>query len=181
MTPRPLSPYAVGKLTGEHYLRIFAGLYGMETLTLRYFNVFGPHQDAGSPYSGVMGLFITALLAAARPVVYGDGRQSRDFTYMDNVVDANLRALAARGAARAGASTWPRAARSRSTPCSTALARVTGRPAGPARYRPRAPGDIRHSLADITLARRCSATGRAWTSRPACERTVDWYRRRSRR
>ena len=88
LTPRPLSPYAVGKLTGEHYLRVFARLYGMETLTLRYFNVFGPRQDASSPYSGVISLFTTALLRGATPVIYGDGKQSRDFTYVDNVVEA---------------------------------------------------------------------------------------------
>ena len=94
METRPLSPYAVGKLTGEHYLRIFASLYGLETLTLRYFNVFGPRQNAGSPYSGVISLFTSALLEGRRPVIYGDGSQSRDFTYVANVVDANLRALA---------------------------------------------------------------------------------------
>src|SRR6185436_1246155 len=96
MPTRPLSPYAVGKLTGEHYLRIFASLYGMETLTLRYFNVFGPRQNAISPYSGVISLFITNLLAGHPVKIYGDGKQSRDFTYVKNVVDGNLRALTAK-------------------------------------------------------------------------------------
>src|SRR5947209_17884674 len=97
MSPLPRSPYAVGKLMGEHYLRIFHGLYGLETLTLRYFNVYGPRQNASSPYSGVISLFITALLSGRRPVVYGDGHQSRDFTYVADVVQGNLRALRARG------------------------------------------------------------------------------------
>jgi UDP-glucose 4-epimerase len=95
LEPRPLSPYAAAKLAGEHYLRIFAHLYGLETLTLRYFNIFGPRQDPGSPYSGVISLFSTALLEGKTPVIYGDGRQSRDFTYVANVVEANLRALPA--------------------------------------------------------------------------------------
>src|SRR4029079_310659 len=90
-------PYGVGKLIGEHYVRIYHHLHGLETLTLRYFNVFGPRQAAGSPYSGVISLFVTALLKGETPVIYGDGGQTRDFTYVDNVVDANVRALTARG------------------------------------------------------------------------------------
>jgi UDP-glucose 4-epimerase len=97
MEPRPLSPYAVGKLVGEHYVRIFHELYGLETLTLRYFNVYGPRQNASSAYSGVISLFVTALLSGRKPVIYGDGKQSRDFTYVDDVVQGNLRALRARG------------------------------------------------------------------------------------
>src|SRR5712691_10574285 len=92
--------YAGGKLTGEYYLRNFAELYGLETVTLRYFNVFGPRQDPGSPYSGVISLFITALLDGRRPVIYGDGLQTRDFTYVGNVVDGNLRALTSAAAGR---------------------------------------------------------------------------------
>src|SRR4030095_4891962 len=92
---RPLSPYGVGKLSGEHYVRVFSSLFGMETLTLRYFNVFGPRQDPSSPYSGVISRFVTWMLQGKTPVVFGDGEQSRDFTYVANVVDATLAALQA--------------------------------------------------------------------------------------
>src|SRR6266550_2510729 len=92
MLPEPLSPYAVAKLVGEYYSQVFTRVYGLETLSLRYFNVFGPRQDPSSQYSGVISRFISALLRGERPVVYGDGEQSRDFTYIDNVVDANLKA-----------------------------------------------------------------------------------------
>jgi len=92
MLPEPLSPYAVAKLVGEYYCQVFTRVYGLETLTLRYFNVFGPRQDPSSPYSGVISRFISALFTDQRPVIYGDGEQSRDFTYIDNVVSANLKA-----------------------------------------------------------------------------------------
>src|SRR2546428_3726244 len=92
MTPAPLSPYAVSKLAGEHYCRVFHGLYGLETVALRYFNVFGPRQDPTSQYAAVVPNFVTAVLAGRAPIVYGDGLQSRDFTFIDNAVDANLKA-----------------------------------------------------------------------------------------
>src|SRR6188474_2433937 len=92
MLPDPLSPYAVAKLVGEYYCQVFARVYGLETISLRYFNVFGPRQDPGSQYSGVVSRFISVLLSGERPVIYGDGEQSRDFTYIDNVVSANLKA-----------------------------------------------------------------------------------------
>jgi nucleoside-diphosphate-sugar epimerase len=97
MPTSPRSPYAVAKLTGEHYTQIFPRLFGLETVVLRYFNVFGPRQDPASPYSAVIPLFITAALAGRRPVIHGDGGQTRDFTYVENVVDANLRACTANG------------------------------------------------------------------------------------
>src|ERR1700730_3680135 len=93
MRPDPLSPYAVAKLVGEYYCQTFTRVYGLETLSLRYFNVFGPRQDPSSPYSGVISRFISALLNGEGPVIYGDGEQSRDFTYVSNVVDANLLAV----------------------------------------------------------------------------------------
>src|SRR5678815_4808976 len=99
MLPDPLSPYAVAKLVGEYYCQVFTRVYGLETVSLRYFNVFGPRQDPGSQYSGVVSRFISSLLSNARPVIYGDGEQSRDFTYIDNVVFANLRAGEAKDAA----------------------------------------------------------------------------------
>jgi len=175
MDPRPLSPYAVGKLTGEYYARVFASLYGMETVTLRYFNVFGPRQDASSPYSGVIALFITAMLAGRMPLINGDGRQSRDFTYIDNVVDGNLRALAARGLRGQPINV----ATGRGITVNAllkALARQLGRPAR-ARHRPPRPGDIRHSLADVSLARRLLGYRPLVDFETGLEQTVEWYRR----
>jgi UDP-N-acetylglucosamine/UDP-N-acetyl-alpha-D-glucosaminouronate 4-epimerase len=177
MDPRPLSPYAVGKLTGEHYTRLFATLYGMETVTLRYFNVFGPHQDATSPYSGVMGLFITALLEGRAPVIYGDGKQSRDFTYVDNVVDANLRALEARGLRGQAVNVATGRAVTLNALLQT-LSRILRRRARAKHAKPRA-GDIRHSLADIALARRLLGYRPTVDFRTGLERTVDWYRPQS--
>jgi UDP-glucose 4-epimerase len=174
MKPRPLSPYAVGKLTGEHYLGVFAGLYGMETLTLRYFNVFGPRQDPGSPYSGVISLFATALLAGREPVIYGDGRQSRDFTYVANVVDANLRALTARGLAGQAVNVAC-GARVTVNELLRAVAKLAGVPAKARHVAPR-PGDIRHSLADIGLARRLLGYRPRVSFDEGIRLTVAWYR-----
>ncbi|HEV2904681.1 MAG TPA: NAD-dependent epimerase/dehydratase family protein, partial [Pyrinomonadaceae bacterium] len=92
MRPAPLSPYAVGKLVGEYYGQVFTNVYGLETVSLRYFNVFGPRQDPGSQYSGVISRFMSALVNGEQPIIYGDGGQSRDFTFVSNVVDANMRA-----------------------------------------------------------------------------------------
>jgi UDP-glucose 4-epimerase len=174
MDPRPLSPYAVGKLTGEHYTRIFGSLYGMETVSLRYFNVFGARQDASSPYSGVISLFITAMLAGRAPVLYGDGGQSRDFTYIDNVVDGNLRALSVRGLQGQSINV----ATGRSVTLNAllrALARLVGRPVRASRRPPR-PGDIRHSLADVSLARRVLGYRPFVDFETGLEQTVEWYR-----
>jgi len=102
MLPHPITPYAVAKLAGEHYLAAFTSVYGIETVTLRYFNVFGPHQDPTSHYSGVLAIFCRMLLAGEQPTIYGDGEQSRDFTYIDNVVAANLLAAAAPAAKVSG-------------------------------------------------------------------------------
>ena len=102
MTPVPLSPYAVAKLTGEMYMKVFYGVYGLPTVCLRYFNIFGPHQDPTSPYSAVLAKFITQMLRGERPTIYGDGEQSRDFNYIDNAVSANLLAATASEAV-----TWP--------------------------------------------------------------------------
>jgi UDP-N-acetylglucosamine/UDP-N-acetyl-alpha-D-glucosaminouronate 4-epimerase len=174
MAPRPLSPYAVGKLTGEMYVRLFASLYGMETLTLRYFNVFGPRQSPGSPYSGVISLFTTALLAGRTPVIYGDGKQSRDFTYVDNVVEANRLALEAKGLAGqavnvATGTSVTLLALLRS------LGAITGQPAKARHAKVRA-GDIRHSLADIRLARRLLGYRPIVDFQTGLARTVAWYR-----
>ncbi len=175
MTPRPLSPYAVGKLTGEMYVRLFASLYGMETLSLRYFNVFGPRQSPGSPYSGVISLFTTALLRGRTPVIYGDGRQSRDFTYVDNVVEANRLALEAKGLAGQAVNV----ATGKSVTLLAllrALGAITGQPAKARHEKVRA-GDIRHSLADIRQARRLLGYRPIVDFQTGLARTVDWYRR----
>jgi nucleoside-diphosphate-sugar epimerase len=174
MTPRPLSPYAVGKLTGEHYVRLFAELFGLETFTLRYFNVFGPRQDSSSPYSGVISLFATLLRDGAMPTIYGDGRQTRDFTYVDDVVTANLLALEARGAkgqamnvARGEGITLLRLLRE--------VARLCG--AAPrAKHAAVRKGDIRHSIADVSLARRVLGYSSHVTFEEGLRRTVEWYR-----
>jgi len=178
MRPQPLSPYAVAKLVGEEYLRVFAELYGMETVTLRYFNVFGSRQDPGSPYSGVISLFTTALIAGRTPVIYGDGRQSRDFTYVANVVHGNLLALEAKGLQ--GQSINVATGRGVTLlALLEALARQTGRPAK-ARHRPARAGDIRHSVADVSLARRVLGYRPSVDFEEGLRLTVDWYRRSSR-
>jgi nucleoside-diphosphate-sugar epimerase len=175
MEPCPLSPYAVGKLAGEHYLRIFASLYGLETLTLRYFNVFGPRQDPSSPYSGVISLFATRLLAGRTPVIYGDGNQSRDFTYVDNVVHGNLKALQARGLAGqvVNIATGHRVTLKQLL---SAMAREIGVPAR-AEHRAVRQGDIRHSLADIARARKLLGYRPVVSFEKGLALTLDWYRR----
>lgn len=174
LPPRPLSPYAVDKLAGEHYLRVFAQLYGLETLSLRYFNVFGPRQDPGSPYSGVISLFSSALLAGRQPVIYGDGRQSRDFTYVDNVVAANLLALTAKGLrGQAVNVATGRAVTLREL--LAALGRLTGQRAR-AERRPVRAGDIRHSRADVRAARRLLGFEPQVGFEDGLARTVAWYR-----
>ena len=102
MKPDPISPYAVAKLASEHYLISFYRCYGLETVSLRYFNIFGPRQDPSSPYSGVLAKFITLMLRGEQPTIFGDGEQSRDFTYIDNAVEANLLACTAPAAKAAG-------------------------------------------------------------------------------
>lgn len=152
MATMPRSPYAVAKLAAEGYTRTFAELFGMETVSLRYFNVFGPRQDPGSPYSAVIPLFITAMLAGRRPTVYGDGHQSRDFTYVANVVEGNLLAADAPGVAGSVFNV----ASGRSISLVELLAElndVLGTNVQPVHEPPR-PGDIRESLADISAARR---------------------------
>jgi UDP-glucose 4-epimerase len=174
MVPMPLSPYAGAKLAGEHYLRIFARLYGMETLTIRYFNVFGPRQDPGSPYSGVISRFTTDLLAGRTPLIYGDGLQSRDFTYVANVVDANLRALKAKGLAgqSVNVATGHRVTLRQLL---AALAAEIGRPAK-ATHEPARVGDVRHSLADIRAAKKLLGYRPIVDFKTGLSRTVDWYR-----
>jgi UDP-glucose 4-epimerase len=174
MPPQPLSPYAVGKLMGEHYLKVFASLYGMETLSLRYFNIFGSRQDAASAYSGVISLFATVLLAGKQPIIYGDGRQSRDFTHVDNVVDANLRALETPGL-RGQVVNVATGKRADLLTLLRLVADALGRPAK-ARHLPARKGDVRHSVADIAAARRLLGYKPSVAFEPGLRRTIDWYR-----
>jgi UDP-glucose 4-epimerase len=149
--PRPLSPYAVAKLVGEHYCQAFGEVYGFEAVCLRYFNVFGPRQQPGGPYSAVIPLFMDAMLHGRRPLIYGDGTQSRDFTYIDNVVRANLLAATA---PRAAGKVF-NAACGRSVTLLDLVAGINallGTAIEPEFAPPRA-GDVKHSLADITAAR----------------------------
>ncbi|MBI3932746.1 MAG: NAD-dependent epimerase/dehydratase family protein [Acidobacteria bacterium] len=176
METHPLSPYAAGKLLGEHYARLFARLYGMETLTLRYFNVFGPRQDGTSPYSGVISRFVEVLLAGGIPVVHGDGRQSRDFTYVANAVAANLLALHAVGLAGQAVNVATGRRVSLLELLET-LARLTGRPAAAQQAPPRA-GDVRHSRADLGRAREVLGYAPAVDFEEGLRRTVAWLRER---
>ena len=148
--PEPLSPYAVQKMTAEHYLRVFYELYGLETVSLRYFNVFGPHQDPNSDYAAVIPLFIKAFLTGTQPTVFGDGEQSRDFTYVDNVVHGNLLAAEAEDAP---GKTMNLACGGQLTlnQLLDLLKKITGSDAEAVYTDPR-PGDVRCSWADITLS-----------------------------
>ena len=151
MLPEPIAPYGVEKLTSEHYLRTFARLYGVETVALRYFNVFGPRQDPSSPYSGVISIFVQRLLANEPLVIFGDGLQSRDFVYVADVVDANLRAAVAKGIS-GRVYNVARGERTTLLQLADMLGAVVGRTAGPTLAAGRA-GDIRHSQAAIDRAR----------------------------
>jgi UDP-glucose 4-epimerase len=177
MTPDPISPYAAAKLAGEHYMRSFARVYGLETVVLRYFNVFGPFQDPGSPYSGVLAVFCQRMLAGQQPTIYGDGLQSRDFTYIDNVVEANLLAAAAPAEKVAGQMmNVATGARITLNETFEILCQLTGYRGQPAYAPPRA-GDIRDSLADIRLAQELLGYQPRIDFREGLRRTVDWYRK----
>jgi nucleoside-diphosphate-sugar epimerase len=174
MPTNPLSPYALQKLVGEQYLRLFATLYGLETVTIRYFNVFGPRQDPSSPYSGVISLFVSSLLDGRRPTICGDGGQTRDFTYVANVVDGVLRASTAAGVSGAviNVATGGRVSINE---LFTTLRDLIGVKVEPEYIAPRA-GDVRDSQADITLARRLLGYEPIVSFEEGLRRTVDWYR-----
>ena len=176
MVPNPISPYAVAKLAGEHYMRAFARVYGLETVVLRYFNVFGPYQDPTSHYSGVLAIFCRRMLAGEQPTMYGDGEQSRDFTYIDNVVRGNLLASTA-PAEKVSGRVMNLATGSRITLNQTfaILRELTGYKGEPA-YAEARPGDIRDSLADIRLARELLGYEPVVDFREGLRRTVEWYR-----
>jgi len=175
MLPNPISPYAVAKLAGEHYMRAFARVYGLETVVLRYFNVFGPYQDPTSHYSGVLAIFCRRMLAGEQPTIYGDGEQSRDFTFIDNVVQGNLLAAAA-PAEKVSGQMMNLATGSRFTLNQTfsILSKLTGYSGKPAYAASRA-GDIRDSLADIGLARERMGYEPVVDFTEGLRRTVQWY------
>src|SRR5438874_10833229 len=174
MATNPLSPYALQKLVGEQYCQMFTRLYGFETVTIRYFNVFGPRQDPGSPYSGVISLFSTALLEGRQPVIYGDGGQTRDFTYVANVVDGVLRACEAPNVA----------GEVMNVACGTRISLnellatmndIVGTHIEPIYKEPRA-GDVRDSQADITKACRLLGYEPIVDLHAGLKHTLDWCR-----
>jgi nucleoside-diphosphate-sugar epimerase len=173
MTPNPKSPYAVAKLAAEYYCRVFAELHGMTTVSLRYFNVFGPRQDPGSQYSAVIPIFVKALVEGRAPTIHGDGEQSRDFTYIANVVDANLLACEA---PVSGGRVYNIACGGRYTlnELYAALAAEVGSRLAPV-YGPPRPGDVKHSMAGIGLIQRELGFRVSVPFAEGIQRTVRWY------
>ncbi len=176
MRPDPISPYAVAKLAGEHYMISFYRCHGLETVCLRYFNVFGPRQDPSSPYSGVLARFITSMLRGEQPTIFGDGEQSRDFTYIDNVVQGNLLACFAPAAQVAGkvfnVATGRRITLNETFHALQELTSYSGQP----NYGPERSGDIKHSLADITCAEADLGYKPSVNFEDGLRKTVEWYR-----
>lgn len=170
----PLSPYAVAKLVGEYYCKVFYNVYGLETISLRYFNVFGPYQNPASQYAAAIPAFVVSILKDTPPTVYGDGLQSRDFTFIDNVVNANL--LAARAKRTAGQVV--------NIACGEAITinaiidminEIVGKDVK-AEYEPDRTGDVKHSLADITKANEIIGYAPSVTFKEGLQKAIDWYR-----
>ena len=176
MLPNPISPYAVAKLAGEYYMRSFARVYGLETVCLRYFNIFGPFQDPASQYSGVLAVFCRKMLAGEQPTIFGDGETSRDFTFIDNAVRANL--LAAEAPAGQVSGQMMNVATGERTTLNEVfemLKPITGY-AGDAAYAPERAGDIKHSLADISEAKARMGYAPVVSFAEGLKRTVEWYK-----
>jgi nucleoside-diphosphate-sugar epimerase len=173
MQPAPISPYGVTKYVGELYAQVFGRVYGLENACVRYFNVFGPRQDPTSQYSGVLARFMLAILQGQQPVVYGDGEQSRDFTYIDNVVDQTLRACEANGASGI-VFNGGTGARITLNQVLKTLEKITGKKVD-ARYDPPRNGDIRDSQAEISLARKVLGYEPRVLFEEGLRRTWDWY------
>ncbi len=176
MPTNPLSPYALQKLVGEQYMQMFTALYGLETVTIRYFNVFGPRQDPSSPYSGVISIFAKALLENKAPTIYGDGEQTRDFTYVANVVDGVLRAVKAPDAAGQvmNVATGTSISLNR---LFASMRELLGSRVDVA-YGPLRNGDVKDSLADITRARTLLGYEPLVSFEAGLKKTIDWYRAR---
>jgi UDP-glucose 4-epimerase len=177
MVPRPISPYAVQKLTGEYYMQAFAEVYGLETVSLRYFNIFGPRQDANSQYSAVLAKFITQMQQGEAPTIFGDGEQSRDFTYVANAVQANLKACVANGVSGKmfNIATGTRFSLNQTFDM---LRRIIGFH-GAAKYAAARTGDVRHSLADISLAQKHLGYAPEVGFEEGLRRTVKWYQEKA--
>jgi UDP-glucose 4-epimerase len=176
MMPVPLSPYAVAKLAGELYMRVFYGVYGLPTVCLRYFNIFGPRQDPTSQYSAVLAKFITLMLRGERPTIYGDGAQSRDFNYIDNAVAANLLAATAPEKDVAGEIFNIAAGHRYDLNQTVELLRPLTGYTGEVEYAAERAGDIKHSLADISRAQQKLGYQPLVNFEEGLRRTVDWYR-----
>jgi nucleoside-diphosphate-sugar epimerase len=176
MTPNPISPYAVAKLASEHYMISFYRCYGLETVALRYFNIFGPRQDPSSPYSGVLAKFITLMLRGEQPTIFGDGEQSRDFTHIDNAVEANLLACEAPASEAAGQVFNVATGRRITLNETVKMLRGLTSYSGETKYAPERGGDIKHSLADISKAETHLHYRPKVNFEEGLRRTVDWYR-----
>jgi UDP-glucose 4-epimerase len=177
MAPQPKSPYALQKLVGEYYCNIFTSAYGLETVALRYFNVYGPRQDPSSPYSGVLSLFLKAILTRTQPTIFGDGEQSRDFTFVDDVAELNLKAARAKdvagkmyNAGNGGRITLNQA---------WALVQKLEGVELPAIYGPSRAGDVRDSQSDITAAVRDLGHAPRYSFEEGMRRTLEWYRQQT--
>lgn len=175
MRPQPKSPYAVQKLLGEHYMSVWASCFGLETVSLRYFNVYGPRQDPSSPYSGVLSLFMTAILQRRAPTIFGDGEQSRDFTFVEDVVALNLKAAQAPSAVSGRMYNGGNGGRITLNQAWELLQRIEGVRIA-ANYGPPRAGDVRDSQADTRLACRDLGHDPKFTFEEGMRRTLDWYR-----
>jgi nucleoside-diphosphate-sugar epimerase len=175
MAADPMSPYAVGKYTGELYARIYSTLHGIETVSLRYFNIFGPRQDPASEYAAVIPKFIQAMLRGEAPTIYGDGKQTRDFTYIDNAVEANLLACKSDQVGRGEVVNIACGERYSLNQLVGALNDILGTSISPVYSDPK-PGDVKHSLADISRAKELLGYEVKVGFREGLEHTVEWFR-----
>jgi UDP-glucose 4-epimerase len=175
MMPRPKSPYALQKLMGEYYCSVFAGVFGLETVSLRYFNVYGPRQDPSSAYSGVLSLFMTAVLDRKAPTIFGDGEHSRDFTFVEDVAELNLKAARARGVS-GNVYNGGNGGRITLNQAWALLEKLEGVSIAPLYGPPRA-GDVRDSQADTTLAVRDLGHAPRYSFEEGMKVTLEWYRR----
>ena len=174
MIPNPLSPYAVSKLAGEHYMNVFSEVYGLKTLSLRYFNVFGPRQDPKSEYAAVIPKFITKILRHESPTIYGDGGQTRDFTYVKDVVHANIRAMESDAQ---GVFNVAYCKRIDLNQLASQIMEITGINV-PLLYESPRSGDVRDSLADISRAQDAFGYAPGYTVKTGLKETISWYQKR---